>query len=92
MHEKIKFVDVPVGTYFTYVGTGTTKKIHYFKIEEIELWKGGYVDRANAVKIEEIELWEDVYVDSAKAVTTKGLMPGTLATFCDDDEVYAGAI
>jgi hypothetical protein len=90
MHEKIKFADIPVGTYFTYVGT--IKKVHYFKIEEVELWEGGYIDRANAVKIEEIELWEDVYVDSAKAVTTNGLMPGTLTAFCDDEEVYAGAI
>ena len=71
MREKIKFADIPVGTYFTYVGT--SKKFHYFKIEEIEVWEGGYVDTANAVII-------------------KGLMPGTLTTFDDDEEVYAGII
>lgn len=71
MHEKIKFADIPVGTYFTYVGT--SKKVHYFKIEEIEIWEDGYVDNANAVII-------------------KGLMPGTLTTFDDNDEVYAGII
>ena len=90
MHEKIKFADIPVGTYFTYVGT--SKKFHYFKIEEIEVWEGGYLDKANAVKIEEVELWEDVGMDSEKAVTTNGLMPGTLIAFGDDDEVYAGII
>jgi hypothetical protein len=71
MHEKIKFADIPVGTYFTYVGT--TKKVHCFKIEEIEVWEDGYVDTANAVII-------------------KGLRPGTLTAFGDDEEVYAGTI
>ena len=71
MREKIRFADIPVGTYFTCVGI--TKNAHYFKIEEVELWESGYVDNANAVII-------------------KGLMPGTLTTFDDDDEVYAGII
>ena len=71
MREEIRFADIPVGTYFTCVGIA--KNAHYFKIEETELWEGGYVDNANAVII-------------------KGLMPGTLTTFDDDDEVYAGII
>lgn len=71
MREKIKFADIPVGTYFTCVGLA--ENAHYFKIVETELWEGGYVDNANAVVI-------------------KGLMPGTLTTFDNDDEVYAGII
>lgn len=71
MREKIKFADIPVGTYFTCVGVA--ENAHYFKIVETELWEGGYVDTANAVII-------------------KGRMPGTLITFDDNFEVYAGII
>ena len=71
MREKIKFADIPVGTYFTCVGIA--ENAHYFKIVETRLWVDGYMDGVNAVVI-------------------KGLMPGTLITFDDDDEVYAGII
>ena len=71
MREKIKFSDIPVGTYFTCVGLA--KNAHYFKIEETEIWEPKFMETANAVIIE-------------------GLMPGTLTTFDDNDEVYAGII
>lgn len=48
MREKIKFADIPIGTYFS---VGAPKEVLYFKIEETELWENGYVDTVNAVVI-----------------------------------------